>query len=283
LPSTLGWLAAEALNLPFVMSCHARDVFVDAQCFRQKLQYVRKIFTCNEEAEGSLRFDVRWDDLQGDLHKLVLMPHGLPLEHYPFSARKERAGTEKKRLLAAGRFVPKKGFGLLMDALLTPELLDMKIKATILGDGPERGRMMRQIARRCGWTGDSLMFPGQVLDVELRKYFNDADLMVVPSVEVEGDSDGLPNVLLEAFALGLPVVGTNAGSLSDVLNVNTGFVADARSPSPSVVQNLVVAIKEALLNPTEAWTRAEAARAVIEARFDIRKNIEPLFTELTTP
>lgn len=283
LPSTLGWLAAEALKLPLLISCHARDVFVDAQIIRTKIDSARKVFTCNRTAARRLN-DIWFGEK--DFHKLELMAHGLPLEQYPYCAGRERSPNGKSlRLLAAGRFVPKKGFNDLIDALGLPELSDVDISLTILGDGSERKSMTKRI-ERLGLTS-RISMPGVVGEPEMKRYFQDADVFVMPSVEMaDHDCDGLPNVLLEAAALGVPLIGTNAGSLSDLLSVDTGSVVERVSSTTGVsrfARDLALAIRDVLMNPEGALKRAKAARAVVEERFDIRKNIEPLFKELSIP
>ncbi len=285
LPSTLGWLAAGALKLPFVMSCHARDVFVDAQVslLAAKVQSARSVFTCNRKAEAYAK-SILSDD-ESNVQKIDYMPHGLPFEHYPFSPRHERSPNGKKlRLLAAGRFVPKKGFNDLIDALARPDLDDAAIELTILGEGPERKRFVKQIERL--GAGARISMPGVADAAEMTRQFESADAFVVPSIEIEGDSDGLPNVVLEAFAYGVPVIGTNAGSLTDVLNASTGFVVE-RVPSYSggsrFTRDLALAIRKVLMEPEMASEKALRARDVIENHFDIRKNIEPLILALTSP
>ena len=273
LPSTLGWLAAAALNLPFVLSCHARDVFVDAQLLQQKIEYARRVFTCNKLA---LQVFKSRDE---QCTKIRYMPHGLPLERFVFSVRRERSSLGNLKLLSAGRLVPKKGFHNLIDALASQELKEAAIELTIVGDGPERKALLKRV-ERLGLSAVVTM-PGVVLDARLQSYFESVDAFVMPSVETgDGDSDGLPNVVLEAFAIGVPVIGTDAGSLTDVLDATTGFVA---SVSPTPVRQLALTIREVLMESERAAERALHARSVVQERYDIRKNIEPLITELTQP
>ncbi len=285
LPSTLGWLAAEALKLPFVMSCHARDVFVEPQLLEIKIECARRFFVCNSSALDHLQ---EYWFCRTEADKLVLMHHGLPLEQYPYVERQKRLDRPKNiTLLAAGRLVPKKGFDVLVDALVRVELEGVDVQLTLLGEGPERAALARRIAKLK--LGSRVSMPGVVLDAELKKHFDSADAFVMPSIELphgaggDGDQDGLPNVVLEAFALGLPVIGTEAGSLRDVLNVETGFVPEPGLSNRVNSRTLALAIREMALEPEQARKRANAARTVIEKRYDIRKNIEPLFKELTTP
>ncbi len=182
LPSTLGWLAAEALKLPFVMSVHARDVFVEQQLIREKIEYARRFFVCNGAAHEYLSEACFHE---GELPRLAFMRHGLMLENYEYRERRERSVLGKNlRLLAAGRFVPKKGFDLTIEAMATPELADVRIDLTLLGDGPER-KSLEKIIARLGLQ-ERVSMPGVVLNAELKRYFDSADSFVMPSVELAG-------------------------------------------------------------------------------------------------
>jgi len=60
LPSTLAWLAAEALDLPLVVSAHARDVFVEPQLLSEKMKCAKAFFTCHSRAFFFLREGGAW-------------------------------------------------------------------------------------------------------------------------------------------------------------------------------------------------------------------------------
>ena len=267
LPSTLGWLAAETLGLPLLISAHARDVFVEAQVLSEKIRYAQKIFACNEKACSLLEAAQMKTPVEG---RIQFMRHGLPLEAFVFKARAIPAADTPLKLLAAGRLVKKKGFGDLIEALaLLPEI-GAPILLTMLGDGPERKSLETRIAK-LGLSA-RIKLAGSVQGQALKTYFDAADALVVPSIEMDdGDSEGVPNVLLEAFAVGLPVIGTQSGSAGEVLTVETGTVVPQRDPDA-----LAGALSDFASAPERAIEKTRVARALIEARYDIRKNIEPL-------
>jgi glycosyltransferase involved in cell wall biosynthesis len=108
--------------------------------------------------------------------------------------------------------------------------------------------------------------------LRLQELLTNADLLVVPSRETpEGDCEGIPNVVLEAFALGTPVVGAAAGGIAEVLDDRTGWLAP-----PASLERLAEAIAAALDDPAAAAQKARAARRLVEARHDIRSAIAPL-------
>lgn len=271
LPSTLAWLAAEALGLPLFISAHARDVFVEAQVLSEKIRYARRIFTCNKKARSFLEAAQMKTPVEG---RIQFMRHGLPLDAFAFKAREIPAADAPFKLLAAGRFVKKKGFGDLIEAFsLLPEN-GPPMSLTILGDGPERRKFEARIAKL--GLASRVALPGSAQGQALKAFFDAADALVVPSIELDdGDSEGVPNVMLEAFATGLPVIGTQSGSAGEVLSTETGTLAPGRDPDA-----LAEILGAFAIAPERAIEKSRAARALVDERYDIRKNIEPLAREL---
>jgi len=262
LPSTVGWLAATSLSLPFSFSAHARDVFIEPQLLDGKLADCVRVFTCHERAQELLSAQA------AEKSKVRLMHHGLPLEQFAFRVRQAGCGL---RILAAGRFVPKKGGDVLVEAAAQPALATRAVTMALLGEGPEKGALAARIRKLR--LKSKVVIKEPVGGSELRKVLADADVFVAPyRLAPDGDADGVPNVVLEAFALGVPVIGTDAGGLSEILTPETGTV---------VPQNDPVALAQAMAafmdSPAAACEKTRAARALVERDYDIRKNIEPLW------
>lgn len=265
-PSTIGWLGAYDSQRPLVLSVHARDLFVEAQLLDEKIRDAVAVFACSSVACECVR------QAPGGAAKAVLMPHGLPLELFAFRPPESRQPRHAGRadLLAAGRFVPKKGFADLLDALAHPALADRSLCLTLLGDGPERKALDRETARR-GLSGRvEIRLPES--GPHLRQMLAESTVFVAPyRAAGDGDQDGIPNVVLEAFALGTPVVATGAGGLPEAVTEATGRVAREGDAS-----SLAATIAAALDDPEGSARRAHAARKLVEARHDIRTSIEPL-------
>ena len=121
-------------------------------------------------------------------------------------------------LLYVGRLAPKKGLEYL---LRTVAKLDTHL--TIVGDGPERPRLERIAAE----TGAEVTFEGEVKPEVVGRYYKSASVFVLPSIEGEG----MPNVVLEAMAWGLPVVATDSGGVPTLINDGSnGYLVPMRDP-----------------------------------------------------
>lgn len=121
-------------------------------------------------------------------------------------------------VLYIGRLAPKKGVEYLIEAMT-----DVDAHLTIVGDGSERDQL-EELAEE---LGVSVTFIGEVPPSEVDQYYRDAEVFVLPSLEGEG----MPNVVLEAMAWGLPIVATESGGLPSLIEDSTsGYLVPMRDP-----------------------------------------------------
>jgi colanic acid/amylovoran biosynthesis glycosyltransferase len=271
LPSTLGWLAActDADPIPFSMSVHARDLFVDAQLLKEKLADCKRVFCCHERA-------VDYIAENGGVRRGVLMHHGLPLENFQFAPTQKRGALESPEFLAAGRFVAKKGFHYAVEAMADARLVERDARLVLMGDGPELKKLARRVKALALNERVRFVPPGST--ETLRHEFKRAWALLAPFEHADdGDADGIPNIILEAFALGVPVIGSSAGSLGEVLTPKTGTVINGLGRHPAALADALCAF----IDNGQPAGQLRAARKLVERDFDISKNIEPLLKLLS--
>jgi len=161
----------------------------------------------------------------------VVIPPGVDVTRFtplPPERRAEvraRLGFDPERPLVLGvsRLVPRKGFDVLLDAMLW---VDPRAQVALAGDGRDRRRLER-LARA---LGDRVRFLGRVPDAELPELFGCADVFAMPCRERWGglEAEGFGIVFLEAAACGVPAVaGRSGGSDEAVAHGETGFVVDS--------------------------------------------------------
>ena len=157
-------------------------------------------------------------------------------------------------LLNVGRLSEEKGQSLLLRALavLAPQYPGLRV--SFAGTGPlESG--LRQLVARLGITGH-VKFHGYVND--MTELYDRAALVVQSSF-----TEGLPNVILEAAYLGVPVVATDVGGTAEVIEHGvTGWLIQPRS-----IESLVAGIREFLEHPARFAAMSQAARSRIEKDF----------------
>lgn len=220
---------------------------------REKSRLATAVVTCNKAAEARLR-EVLGEPASA---KVRLIHHGLDRSALP--RRKE----EGDYLLAAGRLEPKKGFDLLVRACAI-----LKQRAVIAGEGSEREALEKLIAAESA----PVELRGWVRHDELIALLAGAKAVVVPSVvDAEGDRDGIPNIVLEAMAVGVPVIATDAGGIAEaVKDGETGWLA-----AQATAKGLAAKVKEALSDPRRADIIARAG-ALIEKDFSLDRSIPDL-------
>jgi len=175
--------------------------------------------------------------------------------------------NEPSRLLAVGRMVPKKGFDVLLAACA---LLKRRLafRCIIVGSGPQY-RTLRRHARTLG-LDDNVTFLGWQSYSAMPRLYRASDVLVVPSVEgLDGDRDGLPNVVTESLACGTPVVASDFAGLPEAIwHEETGLLVAPGDPLA-----LAAAVERMLRDPELRTHVAEQGRALAEARFDGRSNV----------
>ena len=134
-------------------------------------------------------------------------------------------------LIAAGRLVGKKGFDTLVEACAILRSQRVDFQCRIHGDGPERDTLTRLIVQHQLTTLVSL--EGWTPAPQLLRAMEGATVFAMPSrVADGGDRDGIPNVVLEAMAVGLPVVATRLSGIPEaVLDGRTGLLVEPGNPA----------------------------------------------------
>jgi glycosyltransferase involved in cell wall biosynthesis len=177
------------------------------------------------------------------------------------------APPTERMVLHVGRLVEKKGTALLIDAFARVEIPDATL--VIVGDGPLRG----ELERRAASLGGRVHFLGHLPPDEIAALMRQAWLLAAPSLTArDGDAEGLPNVVVEAAASGVPVVASaHAGIPEAVEHEASGLVVPEGEVAP-----LAEALQALLVSPDRQRAYAVAARKLAEARFDARLQAERL-------
>lgn len=191
--------------------------------------------------------------------KVTMIPNGVDREI--FKPRIGNAQNSKTRILFVGRLTKQKGVTYIIDAV--NEILKMRsvlkgnIACDIIGDGPLRGVLEKKV-KELG-LGDIIKFYGWVPREKLPSFYQNADVFVLPSSD-----EGMPNVVLEAMASGLPIITTFVpGSEELVVGGENGMLVKDRT-------NLTPAILD-FLDHREKWQAMGRASLERSKKFDWAK------------
>jgi glycosyltransferase involved in cell wall biosynthesis len=164
------------------------------------------------------------------------------------------------RLLFVGRLASVKGLPVLLEALAEIVKDRPDVKLTIAGDGPDRAAL-ESMAARLNLTAN-VAFSGYRSQAQVRELLQQTDVFVLPSF-----AEGVPVVLMEAMAAGVPVVTTRIAGIPEL--VEDGVSGSLTSPGDA--QNLRSAIVRLLEDPDLRRRFGREGRKTIEDQFDINK------------
>ena len=256
-----GYVAARvgaATGVPYAVTLHGSDVFMAERnalfrrMARRALAGAAHVTSCSAELADRL-LALGEDRGAGAAEKVLLVPNGTDVvpEEVPDAAEH----PERRRVLAVGRMVYKKGFEYLVDA--APAILSGFPDAEIvLAGGGELIPELRRRAERLG-VGDRLRFPGPLSHDRVLELMGTAEVFVMPSVrDPAGNVDGLPIVVLEAMAAGIPVVATDVSGIPlAVADGETGLLVPERDAGA-----LATAVGRLLADPGLGRRLGEAGR-----------------------
>lgn len=182
--------------------------------------------------------------------------------------RPPRPAVRPFSILMAGRFVAKKGFEDGLEAIARARAAGVRVSAALVGGGP-RASAYRRLARRLGLDA-VLEWPGVLRHEELLDRLDTVDAVLVPSVTAaDGDREGVPNVLKEAAARGIPVVATRHGGIPEAVeDGRSALLVPEHDPAA-----LSAAIVRLAADPSLARALGEAARARMVEAFEIGRQV----------
>jgi len=179
--------------------------------------------------------------------------------------------------LTVGRLEFRKGHDLLLRAFAEVRRRHPDARFVIVGDGEARPQL-ETLAREIG-VGDAVHFVGRVEEPMLVGLYRRADIFWMASrADAVGQEEGLGLVFLEAAAAATPSIGTRVGGVADaIVDEETGMLVEPDSPSA-----LAAAACRLLADPRECLAMGTRAHRRVRARYDWRRNVLVLRTELQT-
>ncbi len=191
-----------------------------------------------------------------------LQHHGVDLARFQPPAR--AAGAGRLRIAMAGRFVPFKDHATGLRAFAAHHAHHPESRLHLYGEGPLE-EDTRNLANQLGIAG-AVTFEGLVPVETLTRAWAEADVALQPSrTDAEGHAEGIPTTVLEAMAMGLPVVATkHAGIPEAVVDGVTGLLADEGDAG-----GLARLLDDLAEMPERRVALGRAARARIEAEFEV--------------
>jgi glycosyltransferase involved in cell wall biosynthesis len=174
-------------------------------------------------------------------------------------------------LLCVGSLIEKKGHDVLLRACALLKERGIRFECRIAGDGPLKEALMAE-ARSLG-VEDSTVFAGACDQETVRSLYEQARVFALPSVYASnGDLDGIPVVLMEAMAAGVPCVSTRVSGIPELIeSPKEGILVEEKDPA-ALADAIDLLLKDGALR--ERIVRA--ARAKVEREFNLNKSADQL-------
>jgi glycosyltransferase involved in cell wall biosynthesis len=267
----LGWAARRAAHIPLVCSFYGVELtFARAVRLPFLVPFLRRAVRTADAVTAISRYTAN----------LVRELHDRPVELIPFGSTTPIPATitppepaEHFRLLFVGRLVERKGVHYLLEAVARARHAGCDVVVDVVGDGP--GRPALEDRARELRLGPAARFHGFVPDHDLARRYQQCDAFVLPAVvDEKGDVEGLGVVLIEALAHGRPVIASDAGGITDIVeHERTGLLVP-----PADVGALTGAIVTLARDPDLADRLGRDGRAFVQERFSWPSIIDRLTT-----
>jgi glycosyltransferase involved in cell wall biosynthesis len=265
-PALVGMLVAKLTGLPFSFTGHARDLLqIPASSLAARAERATTLVTCCQANADYIR-----DALPSSTVPVEVIHHGVDLDRF---APTDRAPRHVPALVSIGRLVEKKGFADLLRALAR---VDEPFSCRMYGDGPLQEDLV-QLRDELGLS-ERVEFMGAGDSDEIVDALATADAFVLtPTTTEDGDRDGIPNVLVEAMACGLPVVSTTAGGIAELVADEVNGLLSMPEDVPAIAENIARILTDAGLR----GRMGAAGRDAVEADYDVdvaARRLESIFT-----
>ncbi|WP_134323629.1 glycosyltransferase [Cumulibacter soli] len=262
-------VASALTGIPFSVTTHAKDLFhqdVDPLVLADVLTRADHIVAISRYNERFLQ-----QNYPQVAARTRLVRNGLNLSKFAYTDPRPLHGP--LHIAAVGRLVEKKGFTHLIDSIhrlrSRPDAPDLEVR--IAGDGELRDALQAQIS--ISGLDDVVHLIGPRSQDEIRDLLTWADVMVAPCiVGADGNADGLPTVLLEAMAMGVPVIASDVTGIGEAVNpigpTQTGILLDAGRLAADDGSELDEALRTVADPAYPRVAIARRARTLIERDFD---------------
>lgn len=265
-PTSVTMFASLLSGKPFSFTAHAKDIYTsNPDQLREKIQLARFVVTCTEYNKRYLE-----DIAQGLETPIHCIYHGIDLALFSPQTDHSQCTTPYK-LLTVARMTAKKGLPTLYSALHMLKKQNFQFTHTLIGDGDDRKKILQliedlELTDCCHWLGTRT-------HTEVLKQFEQSSLFVLAcEVAANGDRDGIPNVLVEALAMGVPALSTTVSAVPEILLHNISGI----TVTPGDAGIMAKAIKKILTDRKLRETIIQGGRKHTSNNFDNRTLVAQL-------
>ena len=256
-PTSVAMFAAHLSGLGFSFTAHAKDIYIsDPRQLAEKLSMAKFAVTCTEYNRQHLMTLADGDHASAaPIHRVY---HGIDVELFARPAPTAHPG-QNYEILTVARLTAKKGLPTVLRAIDLLKKRGLPIRHTLIGDGEDRRKILA-LVRRLGLEDTTRWLGTLPHETVLAHYRQAAVFLLGCEVAANGDRDGIPNVLMESMAMGVPVVATRVSAIPELVeDGKTGLLVTPRNPEllADAVQRLLTdeSLRERIIENSGPWVR----------------------------
>ena len=252
-------------ELPYSVTVHAHDLFVTQSGLALKLGAARFVRCISRFNADFLRRVLAARGEQIDGERICVLHCGIQPERYAHRPRAGAPGRERPaRLLCIASHRPYKGLSVLIEAVSLLRGRGVQVSCELIGEGVLRPQLEAQI--RASDLDAHVRLVGTKSELEVADALAESDLFVLPSVVApDGQMEGIPIVLMEALAAGLPTISTSLSGIPElVIDRKTGFLVAPGDPAA-----LADAVECALADYPAAQRLAANGRELVRREYEL--------------
>ena len=256
-PASVAMYAADAAGISWSFTGHANDLFQRRQLLKRKLERASFVACISQWHKA-------WYESIHPGGRYEIVRCGVPINDYG-PAPTRQAG--RLRVLTVCRLVEKKG----VDTLLRAAAGVPGVEVTVAGDGPMRAEL--EAIDPAGTR-----FLGAVDASAVAGLLREHDAFALPCRPAgSGDRDGIPVVLMEAMAAGLPTLGGDLPAIRELIqDGQTGRLIDVEVSLEQQIEQTAVVLRDWLADPSRAADVALEAHKLVSDEFSLGRNVERL-------
>jgi colanic acid/amylovoran biosynthesis glycosyltransferase len=274
-PALVAWLIHQLTGIPYSVTVHAHDIFVEKPMLATKLHDAAFVSSISEYNRDYLVRELGpWI---GDKTRIIRC--GIDPSFY--EAAKIESNSNRLEIISVGSLQPYKGFIFLVQSCAILRDHRIPYHCRIVGGGDLRLELERSIQQY--QLEDAVELVGPRTQDEVSRLLRSANCYVQPSIVMtSGKMEGIPVALMEAMASGIPVVASSISGIPELVREGeTGWLVP-----PEDSASLADVILRIHAEPTEACRRAKNGKRLVINEFELSSNVSKLaalFTQANVP
>ena len=272
-PAAAAWIIHQFSGIPYSFVAHGSDLHRDQHMLSEKVHDAEFVVAISEYNRRIILNEA------GDQYaeKVRVIHCGVNSDDFGSDQCRERESDESApmKVFCIGTLHEVKGQGFLIEAVQKAKAGGVALTLHLVGDGPDR-KVLEQQAAAAGLT-DAVIFEGRRDRHEIIQMLQTADVLVAPSVPTaDGRREGIPVVLMEAMAAGVPVVASRLSGIPELVKHEiTGLLTE-----PGDANGIADAIQRLSTVPALRTQLAEAGRKIVQDQFNLENGIKLVIQQI---